>query len=354
MGGRTAGNASKRCTNGHADTGGVAFAEYIARHHFARDKQVLAGLSGEMNGGGFVGFEAQVGEGDAGSYRIGIKGGCVDGQGPVTFDRGKPLCMTVVECGVIKVTHLTGLVVVVEGFHEDLLVEPQGLGQLLQGVAHGAIKDWWHEATHCFGVGDGVGDLSRLQGHESTPNGITLGPEILAFVIKALGKFIHHDAKGDAINSGANAAVVGRRSSINGHHVRLGCVTDHVSTQISQDIDQDAVVVACAAHQKVLGSPLAPFVLTPGGFEFFHVGLKTTTGQDAALGLNPFFLGTATRQPMNGFGRFELAILELEVDHGAVVINCDAKILSASKVSIDQGLPPAHEKSIGPRGVQGA
>lgn len=63
-GGLLAGNAAEGGADRHPDAGGIAFAQHVASHHFPGDKQVAAGFTGEVDGGGVVDVEPEVGEGD--------------------------------------------------------------------------------------------------------------------------------------------------------------------------------------------------------------------------------------------------------------------------------------------------
>ena len=63
-GGLLTGNAAECGPDRHAYAGGIAFAQYVASHHFAGDKQVAARLTGKVNGGVLIDVQPEVGEGD--------------------------------------------------------------------------------------------------------------------------------------------------------------------------------------------------------------------------------------------------------------------------------------------------
>src|SRR5256885_71582 len=91
-----------------------------------------------------------------------------------------------------------GAVVGIQGLHEAFLVQAQLACQLGQGVGAHAREDRRHEAAYGLGVDDGPGGLARLLGHQAAPDGIALGPEVLALVIEALGLAVDHHAQRDA------------------------------------------------------------------------------------------------------------------------------------------------------------
>ena len=49
-----AGDTAEGGAYGHADASGVALAQHVARHHFARNEQVRAAPASEMNGSGLI------------------------------------------------------------------------------------------------------------------------------------------------------------------------------------------------------------------------------------------------------------------------------------------------------------
>ena len=58
-----------------------------------------------------------------------------------------------------------------------------------------ARKDAWSRFADRLGIDDRVGHLIRLLRDQPTPDGVTLGPEILTLVVEPLGVTVDHDAK---------------------------------------------------------------------------------------------------------------------------------------------------------------
>src|SRR3546814_15145270 len=78
-----------------------------------------------------------------------------------------------------------------------------------------------HEEADGLLVDDDVADLVGLTGDEAAPDSVALRPEVLAFVVEALGMGVHHDAERDAVDASADAAVVLRRPALDGDRVAL-------------------------------------------------------------------------------------------------------------------------------------
>ena len=194
--------------------------------------------------------------------------------------------VTVVQHRMVKVAALTGRVVSGDGLRQRLRVQPQLEPQLLNGVGFFAGKNRRHEPAHGFAVNDRVTALAGLLCHQPTPNGVALGPEVFAFVVEALAILIDDDAQRNAVHPGANTAVVQRRTRIHGHRVTLGWITDRVRTLCDEVFEQNTHVETRAADRKVVGRPVAGFVLSPGLSQPFPIGFKTATGNHASLGMD--------------------------------------------------------------------
>ena len=192
--------------------------------------------------------------------------------------------MAIVQDGVVKMTWHTSLVVVVQSAHEGVDIQAQFLRQLGQGLRNSAFKHGRHETAHGFGIGDGVANLPGLLGHQTTPNGIALGPKVFAFVVETLGVFVHHHTQGHTVNPRANAAVIERCTCINGHHVRLCWVANLISALVEQMLEQSALVELGAANQEVVGGVFTLCVLTPSFFQPLQIGLEAACGHDTRFG----------------------------------------------------------------------
>ena len=75
-------------------------------------------------------------------------------------------------------------------------------------------------------------------GHQSAPDGIALGPEVFALVVKAFGIFVDHDAQRHAIDPRADAAVVQRCARVDGDAVTLRRVANGVGALRDQIFEQ--------------------------------------------------------------------------------------------------------------------
>ena len=142
----------------------------------------------------------------------------------------------------VKPTWHTCLVIGIQGGHEGLDIEANLLGKLWQCLGHRAFKDGRHETANGFGVRNGVTNLTWLLRNQSAPNGVTLGPKVFAFVVKALCVFVHHNAQSDAIDAGTNTAVVKRRARVNGNHVSLRWIADLIGAGVQHVLEQSPLI----------------------------------------------------------------------------------------------------------------
>ena len=202
----------------------------------------------ETDCSGVIGFQTEVCEGDAGLDGVSIEGGCIKRQRPMRFGWRHALGMAIVQDGVIKMSWHASLVVSVQGGHEGVYIQAQFLRQLWQRLSDGAFKYGRHKTTHCFGIRNGIANLTRLLSHQAAPNGVALRPKVFAFVVKTLGVFVHHHTQRHTVDAGTNAAVVQRCTRINGHHVCLGWVANLISSQVKQVLEQCALVESGATN----------------------------------------------------------------------------------------------------------
>lgn len=114
-GGLLAGDAAEGGADRHPDAGGVALAQHVAGHHFPGDEQITAGLTGEMDGGGVVDVEPEVGEGDPRTQGVAVVRRRIDGARPVGFRRREARGRAVIQAGVIELARRAGGIIVGDG-----------------------------------------------------------------------------------------------------------------------------------------------------------------------------------------------------------------------------------------------
>ena len=188
-----------------------------------------------------------------------------------------------------------------------------------------------------------------MLGHQPAPDGVALGPEVFALVIKALGLLVHHNAQRHAVHTRANAAVIQRRARVNRHTVALVRRADGVCALRHQILEQHAHVEAGAANRKVVGRPLTGLVLAPGLTQPFAVGLETTAGHHAGARLDALRAGRALNVRGN-----KAAIVEFEPLDFGLVTHLDAQLFCAAVVGVHQRFAAAHKERIGARQMQRA
>ena len=57
-------------------------------------------------------------------------------------------------------------------------------------------------------------NLIGLRGDQPAPDGVALGPDGFAFVVKAPAELVHHDAEGDRVEARDDAAIEFRRARV--------------------------------------------------------------------------------------------------------------------------------------------
>ena len=261
------------------------------------------------------------------------------------FGRQQILGVAVVQYRVVKGADPAGGVVVIQGLHEGGHIKPQFLRQLRQRIGPGAGKHGRHEAACGLGVDDRITHLPWLLRHQAAPDGIALGPEIFAFVVKAAALPVDHHAQRDAVDAGADTAVIERCAGVNGHHVRLGGVADHVGAGLHEFFEQHAPVEAGATNGEIVRGPFTTLVLSPGLAQPLPVGLKSAGGQHAGGGRDAL---------VADIGGDKMAILEFQPVHRRVVAHLHTQFFGTEVVGVDERLPTAHEKRVGAAQVQRA
>jgi hypothetical protein len=185
----------------------------------------------------------------------------------------------------------------------------------------------------------------RLQSHQPAPDGIALGPEVLAFVVEAHRLAIEHDTERDAVDPGHDTAVVQRRASVDRHAMRLRRVANDIGAGVDHLLEQHALVEPGAADQEIVSGPFAALVAAPGLAHPLAVRLEAAAGQHAAFRFDPLAPDAGGDEaPVPHFDR---------VDRRGVA-DLHAQGLGTAVVGVEQRLAAAHEKGIGTRQVQRA
>src|SRR6202008_1893805 len=104
----------------------------------------------------------------------------------------------------------------------------------------------------------------------------------------------------------------------------VGASTDH-------EFQQRAGVEAAAANQKIVGRPLAAFVLAPCFAQPFAVGFEAAGRQHAGARRDAFF---ATVLVTNENGGLEAAAMQFEARNRRVVTDLHAQSLSTAVVGV--------------------
>src|SRR5262249_18702041 len=166
-----------------------------------------------------------------------------------------------------------------------------------------------------------------LLSEQSPPDGVALGPEVLALVVEAVALPIHDNAERDRVHASDNSSVELRRTAVHRDGVALSRVADLFGPAIQQHPQHSAGVVGGASDDEVLRY-LAPALLEPG-----EVGLETAgRGYDGA---RPHRLRGAS--PRHQRGR-KLAAADLQLLHLGIVCNAGAEALHRAVIGVHQRL----------------
>ena len=120
------------------------------------------------------------------AQRIGVVRRRVELARPVAFRIASPSVAAIVEHGVIEGAGAHRGVEVVHGLAERGRIERELAREFADGRRLHRRKDRRHEQPDRFGVDDRIGDLPRLLRHQPAPDGVALGPGVLALVVEAL------------------------------------------------------------------------------------------------------------------------------------------------------------------------
>ena len=184
---------------------------------------------------------------------------------------------------------------------------------------------------------------SGLPGHEPPPDGVALGPEVLALVVEPLCSRVDHDAERDAVHAGHDAAVEAGGAAIDRHGMALGRIARGAGAAVHQRAQDASGVVRRAPDQEVVGRR-APRRLQP-----VEIGLEAAGRRHEGAGADRLDASVA------GHGcPPEPSILDVEVPDLGVVLHLDAKPRGRAIVGVDQRLAPAEEERVGVREMQGA
>ncbi len=188
--------------------------------------------------------------------------------------------------------------------------------QFADGRRFDRREDRRHEQVDRFGVDDRIGDLPRLLRDQAAPDGVALGPGVLALVVEAFALAVDHDAEDHAVEPRGDTAVEARRPRVDGDRVALRRIADIADAGVEQHAQHVATVIGRAADEEIVGG-LAPVLLEP-----FDIGLEAAGGGDQRLAADRLRLAVE-----RDHRRHEVAVGDVERGHRRVVEHGDAERL---------------------------
>src|SRR5207302_3951376 len=163
---------------------------------------------------------------------------------------------------------------------------------------------------------------------QPSPDGVALGPEVLALVVEALAKFIDGDSERDRVQPRGNAPVESRRPGVERHRVEPFRIARAGGALIEQAGKYSTVVVGRAADDVVVDG-VAPVASQP-----VAIGLDPTTGHQHGSGGD---LAPDTVL-LHDDSTHAVARVEHHVFYGGFVLHLHAHRLSGLVVRIEQRL----------------
>ena len=210
-----------------------------------------------------------------GPQRVGVEGRRVDGARPVRLGGRDALRAAVVEDRVVEGAGAHGGVELRRSSSRARRRPARACRRARARVLRLLGREHRrHELAHRLGVDDRIADLAGLPGHQPPPDGVALGPEVLALVVEALRVAVDDDAQRHRVDAGDDAAVVARAARVDGHAVALRRVAHAPRALVEQELQHLAHVVGRAAHDEVVGGR-PPRLAQP-----LEVGLEPAGGHD--------------------------------------------------------------------------
>ena len=223
----------------------------------------------------------------------------------------------------------------------DRFFQRSGINAELPGEAGDAVRlvrreHGRHEQVDGLGIYDDIGDLPGLLGYEATPDGVALGPDFLAFIVKTLAVSVNGNAERHAVETRADAAIKFGGTAVNCHTVSLRGIAEGFGSVVHHDLKHAALVIRRSADEEV-GSFRAPRAGQP-----FGIGLIAAGSQHYSLGLHD-----KRGALLIHLGRFELAVPDFQIRHFSVIEHFDAELLRGSVISVDERLASSEEEGVG-------
>ena len=285
----------------------------------------------------FIYARSQVREGNAGPYRISVERRLFDSPRPVGLRRRQSLGTAIVEIGVVECPGPYSGIEIGDGSLEYVRIDFELHRQLAQRIRLYRRKQRWHKKLKRRCIENDVPDLIGLRCNQPAPDGVALGPDILAFVIEPVPVLVHYDAEHDAIEPGNDAAVVFRGTRVDCYRVTLRRVADFLYALVQQHRQDGTTIIGRPADKKVLRR-IAPILLQP-----LYVRLKAAGGGDERVGTDNVPGAGALHRC-----RQEHPIGDIQRTNRSLIDDVDAEMLGGPIKSVEHGAAAAEKKGICP------
>src|SRR5207244_8176838 len=179
-------DSSEHRSDGHPEPRQIASAKNITCHDLSGREDICVPAQ-TLDFRSLIHLYAQIGESDSRPQRKTVEGTPVDGLCPVRFRRIEAFGAAVIQNLMIKAARPHGLIKFANAAVEFLRRQAESRSQFCDTRGGNREKHRWHKAADYFRIENGIRDLIRLLGDQTSPDGIALGPKISALIIETFG-----------------------------------------------------------------------------------------------------------------------------------------------------------------------
>src|SRR5579883_253336 len=333
------GDAPAHGADRHSDACQITSSQNVASHRLASRKQVYGRRTLHHDFGIISDFHAEICERNSRPKRIGKVRRRVERASPMRLIGLQAYCPATIQRVGIEHAGPDSSVESRDRRFQRVAGNPEFQGKLpdrmgLQGGIHRRNKE-----PNSFRIENRPGHLPRLFGYQASPNGATLGPEILALIVEPLAALVDHYSKRQTVKARHNAAVVARRARIDGNRVALRGMAYRLCTVRKQHAQNLASIERCAADEEI-ARRFAPDFLQP-----LEVRFKSSGGghERTSADQKRFAAPYDAR-------RFKAPVPNLDVLHLGLIVDSHAQSLSGRVIRVQERLSSAEKKRI--RAVQ--
>src|SRR5437667_6766157 len=188
-------DSSEHRSDGHPESRQMAFAKNVTCHDLSGREDICVRAQ-TLDFRSLIHLYAQIGESDSRPQRKTVEGRLVDGLCPVRFRRIDAFGAAVIQNLMIKEARPHCLIKFANAAFEFLRRQAEGRSKFCDTWRGDRRENRRHKAADDFRIENGIRDLIRLLGDQTSPDGIALGPKIFALIIETFGVPVDDDPSG--------------------------------------------------------------------------------------------------------------------------------------------------------------